>query len=165
MPQLDPTWFVSQIFWLLVSFVLLYALLSRIVLPPLHATLQRRSNTMTNDLNAAELAKDQAEKAKHDYEHTLAQSREMAQGLMNEVLDENKQHAEKTMRALDAEIAKKLKEASTRIDGKKHELFSTLTPAAAEFAGMIAEKIVQKPVSNERASSVVMSVIKAKGQP
>ncbi len=163
MPQLDPAWFASQLFWLFVCFTLLYVLLSRVILPPLRGTLERREQTISSDLSAADEAKEKAARAKHDYEHTLAQSREMAQGLINEVLDENKKHAEKTMRSMDVEIGKKLEEATKLIDGKKHELFSKLTPAAGEFAALIAEKITQKPSNTERANSAVLDMIKSKG--
>ena len=162
MPQLDPTWFASQIFWLAVCFTLLYVVLARVVLPPLSGTIARRGQTIDDDLSAAENAKSLAERARQDYDHTLAQSREMAHALINEVLAENKKHAEQTMAALDKEIAAKLKEAAVRIAAKKHDLLSSLTPAAAEFAAMIAEKVTQKPVSADQASSTVMDMLKNK---
>jgi F-type H+-transporting ATPase subunit b len=162
MPQLDPTWFASQIFWLVACFSLLYLLISRLILPPLSGTIAKREQTVHGDIGAAQLAKNSAERARLDYERTLSQSREMAQVHINEVLEENKRHAEETMRALDKEIAKKLTEATTRINNKKHELLAGLTPAAAEFAAMIAEKITQKPVSTEQTSRAVMEMIKSK---
>ncbi len=162
MPQLDPTWFASQIFWLAVCFTLLYLLLARVILPPLGKTMERRANTLSGDLEAAETAKNLAERARQDYDHTLAQSREMAQALMNEVLEENKVHAEATLKALDVEVGKKLAEAAQRIGNKKLELLNALTPAAAEFAAMIAEKITLKPVSQEQASREVIERLKNK---
>jgi len=163
MPQLDPTWFASQIFWLFACFTLLYVLLSRVVLPPLGSTIERRAQTISSDISAADHAKISAENARSEYDKTLAQSREMAQKLIHEVLDENARHAKQTLHAMDAEIAKKLEESTTRINNRKHELIAGLTPAAAEFAAMIAEKITQKPVSPEQASRVVMDMLKTKG--
>lgn len=163
MPQLDPTWYASQLFWLFICFVALYVVLARVILPPIMGIVGQRKQTLEQNIAQAEKFRAEAAHAQQDYERALGQSREMAQALINEVLEENKKHAEKTMHSLDAEIAKKLKEASTHIEGKKHELFATLTPAAAEFAGMIAEKITQKPVSNERASGAVLNAIKTKG--
>lgn len=162
MPQLDPTWFASQIFWLAVCFTLLYVLLSRAVLPKLGGIIERRADTVSGDLASAEVAKNMAQQAQQDYEQTLAQSREMAQGLINEVMEENKEHAEKTLRAMDAEVAKKLTEAHNRITNKKHELLASMTPVAAEFAAMLAEKITMKPVSADTASRVVMDMLKIK---
>lgn len=162
MPQLDPTWFASQIFWLAVSFTLLYLLLSRAVLPSLSGIIERRASTVSGDLAAADVAKNMADQAQRDYEKTLASSREMAQALIHEVLEENKQHAEKTLAAMDVEVAKKVHEAQSRINNKKHELLASLTPAAAEFAAMIAEKITLKPVSPDQASRAVMDLLKIK---
>jgi F-type H+-transporting ATPase subunit b len=163
MPQLDPTWFASQIFWLVVCFTLLYVLLARVVLPPLSKTIERRIHTVRDDISAADIAKNKAERARQDYEALLAQSRQMSQNLIAEVMAENKAHAEKTLKAMDAEIARKLTDAASRISNKKHELVAGLTPAATEFAAMIAEKITQKPVSTEQTSRVVMDLLKSKG--
>lgn len=162
MPQLDPTWFASQLFWLAACFTLLYVLLSRVILPPLSGIVDRRAHTISSDISAADKAKNAAERARQDYNHTLAQSREMAQQLIHEVLEENKRRMEEAMRALDVEIARKLDEATARINTRKHELLASLTPAAAEFAAMIAEKITQKPVNQDQASSIVMDMIKHK---
>lgn len=162
MPQFDTSWFASQIFWLVVCFTLLYKLLAHIILPPLTGTIARRENTISGDLGAAESARNLAERARQDYDNTMAQSRAMAQDLMSEVLQENAKHAEKTLHSMDVEIAKKLDEAMVRIGGKKHELLAALTPAAAEFAAMITEKITSKPANHEQASRVVMDLLKAR---
>lgn len=163
MPQLDPTWFASQLFWLFVCFTLLYVLLSQLILPPIKATLERRATATDGDIAAAEQARDLAARARQDYEQTLAQSREMAHALINEVLEENKRHAEATLRELDVEIGKKLQEATMKMDAKKHELFAELTPATAEFTSMIAHKLTHKNITAESAGGAVMEIIKIKG--
>lgn len=162
MPQLDPTWFASQIFWLALCFVFLYVVLTRVVLPPLSGTIGKRTGAVSGDLAAAEAARERAERARQDYETLLSQSRQMAQSLIAEVMEENKKHAEKTLRHMDVEIARKVEEATIRINNKKHELLQGLTPAAAEFAAMIAEKITSKPISSEQTSRVVMDLLKVK---
>lgn len=163
MPQLDPTWFASQLFWLFLSFVTLYVLLARVVLPPIMGIVGLRSQTIGGNIAQAERSREEAARAQQGYESALAQSREMAQKLMAEVLAENKRHAETTEKALAAEVAKKLADARARINARKQELITSLTPAAAEFAGMIAEKIVGQPVNEGRASGTVINLIKAKG--
>ena len=50
MPQLDPTWFASQLFWLAITFVTLYVVLSRFVLPPLLEIIARRAQTAQDDM-------------------------------------------------------------------------------------------------------------------
>lgn len=163
MPQLDPTWFASQLFWLFLCFVTLYVLLARVILPPILGIVGLRTGTIEGNIAKAESSRAEAERAQQDYESALAQSREMAQSLIAEVLAENKKHAEETEKALAVEIARKVADGRARIEARKHELIGTLTPAAAEFAGMIAEKVLAQPVNTDRASSAVMNLIKAKG--
>ncbi len=163
MPQLDPVWFYSQIFWLVISFSLLYLFLSRQVLPALSGTIQQRKQTVGSDIQAAESASNLADQAKHDYEHLLAQSREMSQALINEALDDNKRHREETLRLTDQDIVRKLTEASVRIKARKNELIHALTPAAAEFSSLIAEKITKQTVNIEQTSRMVMEIMKERG--
>ena len=163
MPQLDPTWFASQLFWLFLCFVTLYTLLARVILPGITGIVGQRTGTLAENLSKAEIFRAEAERAQQDYESALAQSREMSQSLIAEVIAESKLHAEKTEKALAVETAKKIADGRARITARKHELIGTLTPAAAEFAAMIAEKIVAQPVNKDHASSAVMNLIKAKG--
>lgn len=163
MPQLDPTWFASQLFWLFVCFVTLYVVLSKVVLPPILGIVGQRTQTISGNIADAEKFRADAASAQRDYESALAQSREMSQALIAEVLAENKAHAEATEKALAEETAKKLAEARSRINNRKLELVQTLTPTAAEFAGMIAEKILSQPVNKDHTSRAVMDLIKAKG--
>ena len=163
MPQLDPTWFASQLFWLFVCFVTLYVVLSRVILPPILGIVGQRTQTIANNVAKAEAFRIEAERAQQDYEQALAQSRDMSQTLIAEVLAENKKHAEVAEKKLAGEIVVKMTEGRSRINGRKHEIIASLTPAAAEFAGMIAEKIVAQPVNQDLASRAVMDLIKAKG--
>ena len=54
MPQLDFSTYGNQIFWLLVTLVVIYLILSRVALPRIAAILNERQGTITNDLAAAE---------------------------------------------------------------------------------------------------------------
>ena len=162
MPQLDPTWFVSQIFWLVLCFTALYALLAYVILPRLSGTIEKRADTINDDISQADKANHEAKQAKADYEETLAQSREMAQNLINEVLEDNKQHAEASLAALNVEISNKQKEVAATITNKKQELMSNLTPTAAEFASIIAQKITNSKIDNDQANRAVMDMIKQK---
>ena len=60
MPQLDPTWFASQLFWLAITFAVLYTVLARAVLPPLQNIVARREGTIEGDIASAEALKEQA---------------------------------------------------------------------------------------------------------
>ena len=71
MPQLDPTSFSSQLFWLTVSFVALYMLLARFLLPRVKSLLEMRAKTIESDIEQAERLKSEAERASEQYEKAL----------------------------------------------------------------------------------------------
>lgn len=147
MPQLDPTWFVSQLFWLGLSFGFLYLLLSLFVLPPLQTVIASRKGAVDWDLETAQALKSAAEHAKQSYEHTLLESREMAHALMNEAEATSKARAAEANKALDAQVAAKLAHASTAIAAKKKALLEALNPATVELSKMIVEKLTHSKPS------------------
>ncbi|MGE0753824.1 MAG: F0F1 ATP synthase subunit B' [Alphaproteobacteria bacterium] len=141
MPQLDPTWFASQLFWLLVTFVVLYVVMSKLVLPPLLDVMSLRKDTMESDLGAAQTMKTQAEDAKAQYEKALTEARARSLAVMDEAMKAHKAQAEAATRAMDAQVSAKLREAETRIRAKKDELKANLGPVATELSQSIASKL------------------------
>lgn len=162
MPQLDPTWFASQLFWLFVCFVTLYIILARLVLPPLQNVLAQRQKTMEGDVSTAQSLKSQAEQAREHYEQTLAEARNRSQQLVAQVMAEQKARAEQSGKALDAQISQKLGEAEKAIAAKKQALMDALTPATAEMTAMIVEKLTQRAPANDKVNSIISEISKAR---
>ena len=79
MPQLDFSTFPNQIFWLVITLVAIYLILTRVSLPRIAATLGERQGTITNDLAKAEDLKAQAEQAEAAYNKALAEAKAEAQ--------------------------------------------------------------------------------------
>ena len=82
MPQLDPTYFASQIFWLTVVFVFLYLVMSRLVLPRIGEVLEERSERIADDLDKAESLKKEAEGVIAAYEEALTKARGEASAVL-----------------------------------------------------------------------------------
>ena len=150
MPQLDPTWFASQLFWLFVTFSVLYLLLSQSVLPPLQKIISSRKAVIDNDLIVAQELKLKAEQAKQSYEETLVKSRATAQALITDAEVASKVRAEDAIKALDTQIAVQSANASTAILGKKQEFMNELIPATAEFSALIVEKLTNHAPSADQ---------------
>lgn len=148
MPQLDPTWFASQIFWLAITFLTLFFILSRIILPPLMGIMTQRRETVEGDLMTAQTMKAQAEEAKELYERTLAEARARSQQLLNDAMQEQKARGEQASKELETQVSKKLSDAEARIQAKKNELMAALTPAASELAQLIVTKLVENAPAN-----------------
>jgi F-type H+-transporting ATPase subunit b len=154
-PQLDPTWFASQLFWLFVSFTLLYIVLSRVILPPLQNVIATRNNTIENDLVMAQDLKAKAEESKIAYENTLIKSRQSAQSLINDAEIVAKSRAEEATKALDQQIAVQSAKASTALIEQKKKFMDELMPATLEFSSMIVEKLTGHAPSKEQVKEAI----------
>jgi len=162
MPQLDPTWFASQLFWLTVSFVALYFILSRLVLPPLQEVILRRQQTRDHDLDRAQTLKSEAEEAKLAYERTLAEARARAQQLTHDAIASHKAKAEAQMKDADRQIERKLADAAHKITAKKEEMMRELTPTAAELTAIIFEKLTQRAPESGHVSRILTELSKGR---
>lgn len=115
MPQLCGEWMGNQIFWLLVTLVVIYFVLSRIALPRIAAVLAERQGTITNDLAAAEDLKVRATEAEAAYNKALADARAEAQNIVAQTKAEIKGELDDAITKADAEIAAKAAEGEKKI--------------------------------------------------
>ncbi len=110
MPQLDFSTFPNQIFWLVVTLVVMYLILSRLAIPRIGTVLAERSGAITNDIAAAEELKQKAAQAEEAYEKALADARAEAAKIV-----------EKTNAEMRAELAEAIAEADAKIDAQQKE--------------------------------------------
>lgn len=115
MPQLDFSTFPNQIFWLVVTLVVIYFVLSRIALPRIGAVLAERQGTISNDIATAEELKLQAQAAERAYQKALADARAEAQRIVADTKAEIKADLDAAIVRADSEIAAKSAEAETQI--------------------------------------------------
>jgi len=111
MPQLDFSTFANQIFWLIVTLVVIYFILSRIALPRIAEVLAERSDTISNDIAAAEELRSKALAAEEAYEQALSDARVEAARIVEATKAELKAELDEAISKADAEIAKKIDES------------------------------------------------------
>ncbi|SDX57212.1 F-type H+-transporting ATPase subunit b [Ruegeria halocynthiae] len=115
MPQLCFDWFPNQIFWLVITLVVIFLVLSRVALPRIAAILAERQGTITNDLAAAEDLKAKAVEAEEAYNKALADARSEAQRIAAEARAEIQSGLDDAIAKADAEIAAKAAESEKAI--------------------------------------------------
>ena len=115
MPQLDITTFGNQIFWLVLTLVVIYFVLSRIALPRIEAILAERQGTITNAIANAEDLKAKAAEAEEAYHKALADARAEAQAIAAEARAEIQADLDDAIAKADAEIAAKAAESEAAI--------------------------------------------------
>src|SRR5210317_2277088 len=109
MPQLCGEWMGNQIFWLVITLIVIFIVLSRIALPRIAGVLAERQGTITNDIAAAEDLKSKAAAAEDAYNQALVDARAEAARIVDATKAEIKADLDAAMAKADAEIAEKVK--------------------------------------------------------
>jgi len=134
MPQLDFATWPNQFFWLAVTLVVIYFLLTRLVLPRIGAVLAERSGTITNDLAAAEELKAQAVAAEKAYTEALAAARAEAGRIVVEAKAEIAKDLAAAIAKADAEIAARATESEKAIAEIRAGALASITEVARDTA-------------------------------
>ncbi|WP_319824808.1 F0F1 ATP synthase subunit B' [Thalassovita sp.] len=137
MPQLDFSNWGNQIFWLLVTLVVIYFVLSRVALPRIAAVLAERQGTITNDIAAAEELKAKAVEAEQAYNKALADARAEAQRIVAETKAEIQADLDAATAKADAEIAAKVAEGEKVIAGIRANALESVKDVAKDTAGAV----------------------------
>jgi F-type H+-transporting ATPase subunit b len=141
MPQLCAEWFPNLIFWLLVSLLAIWFVLTRIALPRVGAVLAERSGTISNDLAAAEDLKRQARDAEAAHDAALAQARAEAQRISGEAQAEARAKLDAALAEADARIAERTAESEAQIAEIRAQQEATVAEVARDVAAAMVEAL------------------------
>lgn len=155
LPQLDPTWFASQTFWLVLVFTAMYLIFARSILPSISTTLENRHEHIQNDLDTAERLKEDAETVQHKYESVLEEARSRASQLYRDVEDDIKAKSDKEQNELRDRLQKEMELSEARIVKSKKEAMQDMDTIVAEIASDAAKKIVGISTDLNSAKNVV----------
>lgn len=158
LPQMDPTWFPSQIFWLALTFTCLYIIFSRKILPEISSTLETRREQIQGDLDHARELKEEAEKVHAAYEEILDEARKKSADIFAETEENIKNKANKQLDDFREKTSKKTSETEAMIEAAKNDAMSDMHSIAAEIASVAAEKIVGISTDIDQAKSLVKNI-------
>jgi F-type H+-transporting ATPase subunit b len=138
MPQLDFSTFSNQIFWLIVTLVAIYFILSRLALPRIAGVLAERQGTINNDVNMAEELKEKAAAAEEAYNKALNDARSEAARIVEATKAEIKEELDAAIATADAQISEKAKAGEQAIaEIRINALASVKEVAAATTADLV----------------------------
>ncbi len=134
MPQLDFSTFGNQIFWLVVTLVVIYLILSRVALPRIAAVLAERSGTISNDVAAAEDLKAKAIAAEEAYNQALTDARAEAAKIVAMTKADMKAELDAAIAKADAEISQKAAESEKVINDIRASALESVEEVAKSTA-------------------------------
>ena len=163
MPQFDTAFFAPQLFWLLITFVTLYIVMSKVALPKIGAVLDERQRKIDDNLDKALQLKAEAEAAVAAYEKALAESRAHAQAVIKETTDRLSREAEERNRALGSKLAEQIKAGEARIASAKETALAGVRDVAVEVATAAVARLVGN-ADQAQVESAVAAALKEQGQ-
>ena len=160
MPQLDPTYWSSQAFWLVLIFAILYISISKFYLPKIKDNLDNRENKIKEDLENASKFKEQSEAKLKEYKIIL----ENAKKEVVKIHFESKNILDKDINskkiAIEKEIEKEISKATKEIIEFKKNSLSSIQKISENIASDIIENISGDKLNESSVKAVVEDISK-----
>ena len=159
MPQLDPSSFTAQLFWLVVWFGLLYLLMVKVGLPRIAVAIDARRERREDDLARAQRLKSEAEEVSAAFQRTMAEARAQAQAVIKEASDRLAAEAAERQRALATILAEQIATAERRIAASKEAAVTEMRGVAIDVGRSVVEKLTGSPPDAAKMTAAVDSVL------
>ena len=159
-PPFNSTTYASQLVWLVITFICLYVLMSKLALPRVGAIIEKREKQIANDLAAADNFKTQSDQAVTAYEKALTEARNRAQAIANDTRDKQAAEAEKARKALEEKLNARLAEADKSIASTKQAAMANVSQIATGAAKAIVERLIGTAPSDGAVTAAVAAALK-----
>ena len=160
MPQLNPEFWISQIFWLTLIFGALYALLSKFILPKISNNLETRKSQIVENIEAAEKQRKESDQKIKDYENIINEVKIEAKNIFNQARERILKDINNKKESLKKEIDQEIKKAETEILELKNKSPEKINKIAIETSADLIKKIVGVQVNNSNISAIVEDISK-----
>ena len=160
MPQLNPEFWIAQIFWLILIFSSLYLIIWKIFLPRITYSIENRKSRIVNDLGEAQKLKDNAEKKLKEYNEIIEKSKKEAKKIIDDSKKKLDRDIENKKQKFNDEIEKELTTTEKEIKDLKKTSTSNVADIAAETSAEIIRQIINTEVNKSNVSAIVNEITK-----
>jgi len=157
MPQLNPEFFISQLFWLVVTFSFLVVFLWRISLPRIGSVLDKRERKINEDLATAKKLQLEAEKIQEEINYQLIQARSETTNILKKTTTTLQDKAQEQLEKLDRELDTNINESAKNIEKNKQESLLKIQDQIHDITKLTLSKIANFNVSDEEIKNAVKS--------
>ena len=163
MPQLNPEFWISQIFWLILTFGILYVVLSKLILPKISANLESRKSKILENIEAAEKQREDSEAKLKEYDEIISKSKLESRNIFNEARKKVLKDINSKKEVLDKEIDKEITKAEQEIKSFKDSAPNKINKIAIETSSELIQKLIGTEVNNSSISAIVDDLSKKNG--
>jgi F-type H+-transporting ATPase subunit b len=162
MPQLNPEFWPSQIFWLILIFSSLYLIIWKIFLPKITYSIENRKSKIVNDLNETQKLKEKAEKKLSEYKKIIENSNKEAK----KIIEDNRKRLDRDIEIkknkFHEDIDKELQVVEKEIINLKQSSLLNISKIATEITSEVMKQIIDAEVNNSNVSAIVNDIAKKK---
>jgi F-type H+-transporting ATPase subunit b len=159
-PPFDRETFPSQLFWLVICFVLLYVITARLVQPRVSGIIDGRRKQVAGDLAEASRFKTESEQAIAAYEKALADARTRAQTIASETSNRLQTEAESNRKRLEDQLNGRLAEAEKQIAATKSAAMANVRGIAIEAAAALVTRLTGVTAPEPAVTAAVDTALK-----
>ena len=163
MPQLNPEFWISQIFWLTLTFGILYIILSKLILPKISANLELRKSQIQENIEAAEKQRESSEAKIKEYDEIILKSKLEAKNIFREAREKVIKDINSKQNVLDKQIDEEIQKAEKEIQILKDNAPAKINKIAIETSSELLKKLIGAEVNNSSISAIVDDLSKKKG--
>ena len=160
MPQLNPEFWISQIFWLTLTFGTLYVILSKFILPKISVNLELRKSQIQENIEAAEKQRKESETKLKEYDEIILKSRLKANDIFKDSREKVIKDINIKKEALDKQIDEEIKKVEKEINQLKETSPEKINKIAIETSSDLIKQLMGIQVNNSSISTIVNSLSK-----
>ena len=162
MPQLNPEFWASQVFWLILIFSSLYVIIWKLFLPKITNSIENRKLKIVNDLNETQKLKDNAEKKLQEYNKIIENSKKDAKKIIEDGKKKLDREIESKKQKFNEEIEKELTNVEKEIKNLKKSSMLVINKIAEDISSEIIKQVVGTEINKSKLSAVVQDISKKK---
>ena len=163
MPQLNPEFWVSQIFWLTLTFGILYVVLSKLILPKISNNLESRKSQILENIEAAEKQREDSEAKLKEYEEIISKSKLEAKNIFSQSREKVLKDIGAKREVLDKQIDEEISKAEQEINNLRESAPDKINMIAIETSSELIQKLIGAEVNNSSISAIVDDLSRRNG--
>ena len=163
MPQLNPEFWISQIFWLTLTFGVLYLVLSKLILPKISANLELRKSQIQENIEAADKQRKDSDSKLQEYDEIILKSKVKAKNIYKDAREKALKDINSKKDLLEEQIEQEIKKVEEEIRIFKNTAPEKINKIAVETSSELLKKLIGAEINHSSISAIVDDLSKKRG--
>ena len=155
MPQLNPEFWISQIFWLIITFGILFIILTKVILPKISDNLETRKSQILENIETADRQKEESQKKIDEYEKIILDSKVKAKNYFNDAREKILDDINKKRTAIEKDLDEEIGGVEKELSDLKNKSGEKINKIAAETSAELIKELIGEEVNSSSIAAIV----------